>query len=57
MVSREPDEVLAEEGLIPIIDGCPKLAKLNLTGCRGVKIADRRRFFEVQFLNNLPNYP
>ncbi|KAJ4494338.1 hypothetical protein C8R41DRAFT_763847 [Lentinula lateritia] len=37
------------EGLFPIIDACPKLQVLNLTSCRGVRIADRRRFFEVQF--------
>ncbi|KAJ3813673.1 RNI-like protein [Lentinula aff. lateritia] len=37
------------EGLFPIIDACSKLQVLNLTSCRGVRIADRRRFFEVQF--------
>ncbi|KAJ4001289.1 hypothetical protein F5050DRAFT_1561035 [Lentinula boryana] len=35
------------DGLFFIIDACPKLQTLNLTSCRGVKIADRRRFFEV----------
>ncbi|GAW09362.1 RNI-like protein [Lentinula edodes] len=35
------------EGLFPIIDACSKLQVLNLTSCRGVRIADRRRFFEV----------
>ncbi|KAJ4486359.1 RNI-like protein [Lentinula aciculospora] len=35
------------DGLFPIIDACPKLQILNLTSCRGVRIADRRRFFEV----------
>ncbi|KAJ3801659.1 RNI-like protein [Lentinula aff. detonsa] len=35
------------DGLFSIIDACPKLQVLNLTSCRGVKIADRRRFFEV----------
>ena len=43
----------SEEGLLPIISACPNLSKLNLTGCRGVRIADRRRFFEVKFLKQL----
>ncbi|KAI5991631.1 hypothetical protein EDD15DRAFT_2448516, partial [Pisolithus albus] len=34
-------------GLFPIIDACPKLEQLDLTSCRGIKIADRRRFFDV----------
>ncbi|KIM84624.1 hypothetical protein PILCRDRAFT_390629 [Piloderma croceum F 1598] len=34
-------------GLLPIIDACTKLEKLDLTSCRGVKVVDRRRFFEV----------
>jgi len=38
---------LSSEGLFAIIDACPKLATLDLTRCRGVAIADRRRFFEV----------
>ncbi|KAL5494902.1 hypothetical protein ACEPAI_364 [Sanghuangporus weigelae] len=38
---------ISEDGLLPIIDSCTRLAKLNLTGCRGVRIVDRRRFFEV----------
>ncbi|KAF8832511.1 hypothetical protein HHX47_DHR1001557 [Lentinula edodes] len=42
------------EGLFPIIDACSKLQVLNLTSCRGVRIADRRRFFEVQF--TLPSF-
>jgi hypothetical protein len=37
----------AGEGLSAIIDACPKLATLDLTRCRGVAVADRRRFFEV----------
>lgn len=44
-------EKYPEDGLFPIIDSCPRLAKLNLTGCRGVRIADRRRFFEVRSLS------
>ncbi|KAL0950951.1 hypothetical protein HGRIS_007703 [Hohenbuehelia grisea] len=35
------------EGLFTIIDACPQLANLDLTSCRGVSLADRRRFFEV----------
>ncbi|PCH33581.1 RNI-like protein [Wolfiporia cocos MD-104 SS10] len=34
-------------GLFPIIDACPRLQKLDLTSCRGVRVGDRRRFFEV----------
>ncbi|KAJ3990527.1 RNI-like protein [Lentinula detonsa] len=41
------------DGLFPIIDACPKLQILNLTSCRGVKIADRRRFFEVDSFPSL----
>jgi hypothetical protein len=37
----------AGEGLFAIVDACPKLATLDLTRCRGVGVADRRRFFEV----------
>ncbi|KAI6044994.1 hypothetical protein EDC04DRAFT_2637950 [Pisolithus marmoratus] len=38
---------ITSAGLFPIIDACPKLKQLDLTSCRGIKIADRRRFFEV----------
>ncbi|KIJ68247.1 hypothetical protein HYDPIDRAFT_124518 [Hydnomerulius pinastri MD-312] len=38
---------LTSAGVFPIIDACPKLEKLDLTSCRGIKVADRRRFFEV----------
>jgi len=34
-------------GLFPIIDACTNLGKLDLTSCRGVKVVDRRRFFEL----------
>ncbi|KAI0374236.1 RNI-like protein [Pilatotrama ljubarskyi] len=34
-------------GLFPIIDACERLEKLDLTSCRGVRVSDRRRFFEV----------
>ena len=34
-------------GLFPVINACPNLEKLDLTSCRGIKVADRRRFFEV----------
>jgi hypothetical protein len=40
--------VLLGNGLFTIIDACPKLTTLNLTRCRGVSVADRRRFFEVR---------
>jgi hypothetical protein len=39
--------LLTEEGLLEIIDACPRLETLNLTSCRGVRLHDRRRFFEV----------
>ena len=42
------------DNLFQIILSCPRLSKLNLTGCRGVKISDRRRFFEVRALPSLP---
>ncbi|KAH8988818.1 RNI-like protein, partial [Lactarius akahatsu] len=38
---------LSSEGLFSIVDACPKLSTLDLTRCRGVSVADRRRFFEV----------
>lgn len=38
---------MAEVGLFHILDGCPYLEKLDLTSCRGVKVGERRRFFEV----------
>ncbi|KZT35383.1 RNI-like protein [Sistotremastrum suecicum HHB10207 ss-3] len=36
-----------EDGVFRIIDSCPILTKLDLTSCRGIKVTDRRRFFEV----------
>lgn len=36
-------------GLFPVLDACPKLQSLDLTSCRGVKVVDRRQFFEVRF--------
>ena len=30
-----------------IIDACTRLASLDLASCRGVRLTDRRRFFEV----------
>ncbi|CUA70813.1 EIN3-binding F-box protein 1 [Rhizoctonia solani] len=35
------------EELFTILDCCPDLVKLDLTGCRSISIQDRRRFFEV----------
>jgi hypothetical protein len=35
------------DGLFLVLDGCPKLATLGLRSCRGVRVGDRRRFFEV----------
>lgn len=39
--------VFTGAGLFPIIDACPKLERLDVTACRGVRVGDRRRFFEV----------
>lgn len=46
------DFMFIAEGLYPIIDSCQRLSKMNLTGCRSIKVVDRRRFFEVRFLRN-----
>lgn len=46
------DLMFIAEGLFPIIDSCQRLSKLNLTGCRSIKVVDRRRFFEVGFLRD-----
>ncbi|ELU40537.1 leucine rich repeats (2 copies) domain-containing protein [Rhizoctonia solani AG-1 IA] len=35
-----------EEELFTILDCCPDLIRLDLTGCRSVPLQDRRRFFE-----------
>ncbi|KAH7334225.1 hypothetical protein B0J17DRAFT_672633 [Rhizoctonia solani] len=35
------------EELFMILDCCPDLVKLDLTGCRSISVQDRRRFFEV----------
>ncbi|KAI0053282.1 RNI-like protein [Auriscalpium vulgare] len=38
---------LSNNGLFSIIDGCPLLSNLDVTRCRGVPVAARRRLFEV----------
>ncbi|KAF8844096.1 RNI-like protein [Paxillus ammoniavirescens] len=38
---------LTSSGVFTIVDACVQLEKLDLTSCRGIKVADRRRFFEV----------
>ncbi|KLO20640.1 RNI-like protein [Schizopora paradoxa] len=43
---------ISPEGLFPILDACYRLSELNLTGCRSVKVGDRRRFFEVKAYDN-----
>jgi hypothetical protein len=35
------------EGLKTIMEGCPKLRVLNLTGCRGIPTRQRRDWFEL----------
>ncbi|EJU04532.1 RNI-like protein [Dacryopinax primogenitus] len=37
---------LSSEGVDRIVDACKDLQELDLTGCRGVRIYDRRHFFE-----------
>ncbi len=39
------------EALMEIVDACPLLDTLDLTSCRGIPLADRRRFFEVSSTN------
>lgn len=36
-----------KEELFVILDNCPDITELDLTGCRSVSVQDRRRFFEV----------
>ncbi|KAJ7462666.1 RNI-like protein [Mycena galericulata] len=44
---------MTSEGLFTVLDGCPRLATLGLKSCRGVRVGDRRRFFEVRCLFTL----
>lgn len=37
-----------DDSLFRIVDSCPLLTKLDLTSCRGIRVGDRRRFFEVR---------
>lgn len=37
----------SKEGLFTVLESCPNIVKLDLTGCRSVSLRDRRRFFEV----------
>ncbi|KII93332.1 hypothetical protein PLICRDRAFT_171104 [Plicaturopsis crispa FD-325 SS-3] len=36
-----------KEGIFQILDACPMIEQLNLTSCRGVRVTERRQFFEV----------
>ncbi|KZV99055.1 RNI-like protein [Exidia glandulosa HHB12029] len=38
---------IRSEGVFQILDRCQKLESIDLTGCRGVRIHDRRRIFEA----------
>nr|VWO96676.1 DNA repair protein Rad7 [Ganoderma boninense] len=38
---------ITKVGLFHILDACPNLQTLDLTSCRGVKVGERRQFFEV----------
>ncbi|KAJ6627210.1 RNI-like protein [Mycena sp. CBHHK59/15] len=39
---------MTSEGLFLVLDSCTKLQKLGLKSCRGVRVGDRRHFFEVR---------
>ncbi|QRV83152.1 EIN3-binding F-box protein 1 [Ceratobasidium sp. AG-Ba] len=39
---------IGQDGLFTILDSCPDVHELDLTGCRSIKVLDRRRFFEVK---------
>ncbi|EJD51907.1 RNI-like protein [Auricularia subglabra TFB-10046 SS5] len=39
--------LLSSDGVFQIISKCEKLASVNVTGCRRVKLQDRRRIFDV----------
>ncbi|KAJ7139846.1 hypothetical protein C8R44DRAFT_765568 [Mycena epipterygia] len=38
---------MTSDGLFLVLDGCEKLQTLGLKSCRGVRVGDRRRFFEA----------
>ncbi|KAJ7102203.1 RNI-like protein [Mycena belliarum] len=38
---------MTSDGLFLVLDGCPKIHTLGLRSCRGVRVGDRRRFFEA----------
>ncbi|KAJ7706469.1 hypothetical protein B0H17DRAFT_631541 [Mycena rosella] len=38
---------MSSDGLFLVLDGCAKLQTLGLKSCRGVRVGDRRRFFEA----------
>ncbi|KAL1748918.1 hypothetical protein HDZ31DRAFT_79281 [Schizophyllum fasciatum] len=38
---------ITTDGLFAIIDACPQLENIKLTSCRGVKLQDRKRIFEL----------
>ncbi|KAL1669087.1 hypothetical protein GGF50DRAFT_123436 [Schizophyllum commune] len=38
---------ITKDGLFTIIDACPRLENIKLTSCRGVKLQDRKRIFEL----------
>ncbi|KAJ7130082.1 RNI-like protein [Mycena crocata] len=38
---------MTSDGLFLVLDGCPHLTTLGLRSCRGVRVGDRRRFFEA----------
>ncbi|KAG8875808.1 hypothetical protein FRB97_004696 [Tulasnella sp. 331] len=38
---------ITRDGAFAILNACPELVNLDLTSCRGIRVTDRRRFFEV----------
>jgi hypothetical protein len=36
------------DALFTILDSCPNVRELDLTGCRSISVLNRRRFFEVR---------
>lgn len=52
----EPRDPLSAEGVLDIIDNCGKLESINLTSCRGIKVQERRRFFEVRRVDCVSYY-
>lgn len=54
-LSQESADILvAAVSMFRVLDRCPALLTLDLTGTRGVPLKDRRRFFDVSSSLPLP---